>query len=114
MAAKRRKVDRSKLSRNSLQDDEAKLPFLMILRLNTGCQIMHEEVNDCNSPRYVACHRLDLKALQRIPDTIGSPFIVVLPVARVVYGDLTCVDDRRGVRPVPIIAASIIFRITRE
>jgi hypothetical protein len=28
--------------------------------------------------------------------------------------DLTCVDDGMAVRPVPIIAASIIFRITRE
>jgi hypothetical protein len=29
-------------------------------------------------------------------------------------GDLTCVDDGRAVKLVPIIAASIIFRVTRE
>gem|GEM_PF-5170428 len=29
-------------------------------------------------------------------------------------GDLTCVDDGRAVKLVPIIAASTIFRITRK
>jgi len=46
--------------------------------------------------------------------SIGSLFIVACLFCGRYTGDLTCVDDGRAVRPVPIIAVSIIFRITRE
>ena len=40
--------------------------------------------------------------------------IVDCPLARQYTGDLTCVDDGWAAKLVPIIEASIIFRITTE
>jgi len=42
-----------------------------------------------------------------------SLFIVALALAWLVYWRSYCVDDGRAAWPVPIIASSIIFRITR-